>query len=56
MTITATEHAATATTELAVGDPGAAGRPHEHGADAGDLVLEELLIEEISIDGMCGVY
>jgi mycofactocin precursor len=23
---------------------------------AGDEVLEELLIEEISIDGMCGVY
>ncbi|HUZ54014.1 MAG TPA: mycofactocin precursor MftA [Streptosporangiaceae bacterium] len=27
------------------------------GATAGDaLVAEELLVEEISIDGMCGVY
>ena len=24
--------------------------------DAGDEVVEEQLIEEISIDGMCGVY
>jgi mycofactocin precursor len=24
--------------------------------DPEDLVVEELLIEEISIDGMCGVY
>jgi len=23
---------------------------------SGDLVVEELLVEEISIDGMCGVY
>jgi mycofactocin precursor len=25
-------------------------------ADPGDLVEDELLVEEISIDGMCGVY
>lgn len=25
-------------------------------ADAGDELVDELLIEEISIDGMCGVY
>jgi mycofactocin precursor len=25
-------------------------------ADADELVEEELLVEEISIDGMCGVY
>ncbi len=25
-------------------------------AEHDDLVLEELLVEEISIDGMCGVY
>ncbi len=25
-------------------------------AERHDLVLEELLVEEISIDGMCGVY
>ncbi len=29
--------------------------PAEAEADA-DLVEEELLVEEISIDGMCGVY
>ena len=27
----------------------------DHG-DAGAGIVEELLIEEISIDGMCGVY
>ena len=34
------------------------GRPQEPGAtESGDLMVEEeLLIEEISIDGMCGVY
>lgn len=26
------------------------------GLDNEDFVLDELLIEEISIDGMCGVY
>lgn len=25
-------------------------------ADTADMVEEELLVEEISIDGMCGVY
>ncbi|CAN5391040.1 hypothetical protein BH10ACT3_BH10ACT3_07040 [soil metagenome] len=25
-------------------------------AAAADLVVEELLVEEVSIDGMCGVY
>ena len=25
-------------------------------ATASDMVTEELLVEEISIDGMCGVY
>ena len=28
----------------------------DQAADTTDLVEEELLIEEISIDGMCGVY
>ena len=38
----------------AVDDPGSASR----GALAvdGDLVIDDLLVEEISIDGMCGVY
>jgi mycofactocin precursor len=30
--------------------------PTTSGAAPGDLVADELLIEEISIDGMCGVY
>jgi len=25
-------------------------------ADAQDLVVEDLLVEDVSIDGMCGVY
>ncbi len=39
--------------------PAAPGAPGEVGRDqavAGGLVEEELLVEEISIDGMCGVY
>jgi mycofactocin precursor len=28
----------------------------DHAADEVELVEEELLVEEISIDGMCGVY
>lgn len=28
----------------------------EPGEAGGPLVVEELLVEEISIDGMCGVY
>jgi len=30
--------------------------PDEMAGDAADDVEEELLVEEISIDGMCGVY
>ena len=26
------------------------------GQDAEDVVVEETLVEEVSIDGMCGVY
>ena len=40
----------TTTDDLEVADANAA-----HDADA-DLVEDELLVEEISIDGMCGVY
>jgi mycofactocin precursor len=38
-------------------EPGQAGAsaPLEAG-DGGAVVLGELLIEEVSIDGMCGVY
>lgn len=39
---------------LGVDDPGSAGRAAL--AVDGDLVIDELLVEEISIDGMCGVY
>jgi mycofactocin precursor len=28
----------------------------EHEADTEALASEELLVEEVSIDGMCGVY
>ena len=33
----------------------AAGEQHESAVEADDELLDELLIEEISIDGMCGV-
>lgn len=36
---------------------GAAGSRADDSAPADDeLVIEELLVEEVSIDGMCGVY
>ncbi|MBU6226214.1 MAG: mycofactocin precursor MftA [Acidobacteria bacterium] len=31
-------------------------RPVENDVATESVVLEELLVEEISIDGMCGVY
>ena len=34
----------------------AAGEQRESAVEAADELLDELLIEEISIDGMCGVY
>ncbi len=40
--------------------PAAPGAPGDGGDDPGDVTAElvesELLVEEISIDGMCGVY
>ena len=50
---------------LAVDDPGSVGGGAVDDADSagraalavdGDLVIDDLLVEEISIDGMCGVY
>ena len=35
----------------AIEDPASAAAP-----ESADLIEEELLVEEISIDGMCGVY
>jgi len=29
---------------------------HTAGAEEGELVEDELLVEDVSIDGMCGVY
>ena len=34
----------------------ATGRPASTGTDASPEHTDELLVEEISIDGMCGVY
>ena len=31
-------------------------RPHGHEAETEALTSDELLVEEVSIDGMCGVY
>jgi mycofactocin precursor len=30
--------------------------PEPEPVDAGELVEDELLVEDVSIDGMCGVY
>ena len=39
--------------EQAAQAPGAAGAS---GAETDELTSDELLVEEVSIDGMCGVY
>ena len=31
-------------------------RPAEHDEPEAELLVEDLLVEEVSIDGMCGVY
>ena len=31
-------------------------RPGSHGEPEAELFVEDLLVEEVSIDGMCGVY
>jgi mycofactocin precursor len=36
--------------------PAAMSSPTEPAVEDQDLVEDELLVEEISIDGMCGVY
>ncbi|HEV3367513.1 MAG TPA: mycofactocin precursor MftA [Acidimicrobiales bacterium] len=52
MTVTTTEHEATARDDQ-THDPAPAGAAAIH--DDG-LVEEDLLVEDVSIDGMCGVY
>jgi mycofactocin precursor len=44
-----------------VDDPAVAAPPERDGADSGELdeaalVESDLLVEDVSIDGMCGVY
>jgi mycofactocin precursor len=56
MTVTTTEDNPTAATP---GDPAPAGQAADHGVATTDgtaLVEEDLLVEDVSIDGMCGVY
>ena len=45
-----------ATDPASAAGPPEADRAGADGAGAGSLVDEELLVEEVSIDGMCGVY
>ncbi len=51
MTDTAIEPAATAEPVIEADDERAADEAHDQ-----DVLDDELLVEEISIDGMCGVY
>ena len=52
MTEQVTRDAATALPE-----PGVTGTAQQDGAAAAEaLIAEELLVEDVSIDGMCGVY
>lgn len=49
----------TADSPDAAAAPGAPGRPPESAqptASDGALLEEDLLVEDVSIDGMCGVY
>jgi mycofactocin precursor len=46
-----------AVTGLAPERPAASNKPEEPGASGDEaLATGELLVEEVSIDGMCGVY
>jgi mycofactocin precursor len=53
MTVPTTEHGATTARDDQAHDPAPAGAAAIH--DDG-LVEEDLLVEDVSIDGMCGVY
>jgi mycofactocin precursor len=46
---------ASAVTSTQIGPPEPT-RPPEQDEPEAELVIEELLVEEVSIDGMCGVY
>jgi len=54
------EQTATTPEEHRVPEPHGAAEQHRapepHGAADERLVAEELLVDEVSIDGMCGVY
>ena len=52
MTVTTTEETNPATDPSPAGDRGAPPVP----AATGPLVTADLLVEDVSIDGMCGVY
>ena len=53
MTVTTTEE----TTLAPAGDPTAAAPTDGAGAPVADALVEaDLLVEDVSIDGMCGVY
>ena len=42
--------------EYATVVPSATDQPEAGPVEAGPLATDELLVEEVSIDGMCGVY
>lgn len=49
-------HAIEPTADVQATDGAAPAAPEQHSDDGRELLDDELLVEEISIDGMCGVY
>ena len=47
---------ATTTEETALAAPTAQDAPAPDGAAGSPLITADLLVEDVSIDGMCGVY
>jgi mycofactocin precursor len=54
--MTVTETAPATQPVLPAGEHTAPGAERDRAAEASPLIEDELLVEEISIDGMCGVY
>lgn len=56
MTVSRTSHQPTTAEGAPVGEAGLDGTPGVVTGDEGPELTSEMLVEEVSIDGMCGVY